>query len=89
MSHGANTNMSRFLYVRVLILRPALDLLFQKQQHNPQNTPKLPMEARVEDLMLSDIATQCALSAHILVTLLNSQIQSKCLVAWWFNISCR
>ncbi|KAL3464907.1 fungal-specific transcription factor domain-containing protein [Aspergillus heterothallicus] len=77
----------RFLHVRVLILRPALDLLFQKQQHKPPIKDKSLMEARAQDLVLTDLATQCALSAHNLVKLLGGQTQRKTLVAWWYNIS--
>ncbi|KAL3440787.1 fungal-specific transcription factor domain-containing protein [Aspergillus insuetus] len=77
----------RFLHVRVLILRPALDLLFQKQQEKPPVKDKSLMEARAQDLVLTDLATQCALSAHNLVKFLGGQTQSKSLVAWWYNIS--
>ncbi|KAJ5636946.1 fungal-specific transcription factor domain-containing protein [Penicillium longicatenatum] len=78
---------ARFLHVRVLILRPALDLLFQKQQHPTPSVNKRSMEAKVQDLMLSDIATQCASSAHNLIKILDAQISMGSLVAWWYNIS--
>ncbi|OQE43137.1 hypothetical protein PENCOP_c003G04534 [Penicillium coprophilum] len=78
---------ARFLHVRVLILRPALDLLFQKQRHPPPLAKKGSMEVRVQELMLSDIATQCASSANSLVKLLAAQIHEGNLVAWWYNIS--
>ena len=47
------------------------------------------METPVQDLLLSNIATQCSLSAHSLVNLLHAQIQSEDMVAWWYNISCK
>lgn len=47
------------------------------------------MDTPVQDLLLSNIATQCSLSAHSLVNLLHAQIQSEELVAWWYNISCK
>ncbi|KAL2783210.1 fungal-specific transcription factor domain-containing protein [Aspergillus keveii] len=77
----------RFLHVRVLILRPALDLLFQKRQQKPLGKDRHMMDARAQDLVLKDLGTQCALSAHSLVKLLGGQVQSKSLVAWWYNIS--
>ncbi|KAE8383726.1 fungal-specific transcription factor domain-containing protein [Aspergillus bertholletiae] len=100
-SHAASTNMdsqanfaaqatrlqARFLHVRVLILRPALDLLFQKQQQSPLTSNRGSIEQRVQDLIVCNIATQCALSAHNLVNLLHTQIQTHNLVAWWYNIS--
>lgn len=46
------------------------------------------MEARVQDLMLSDMAAQCVLSAHNLVKFLDAQIHFQSMVAWWYNISC-
>ncbi|EMT69729.1 hypothetical protein FOC4_g10000855 [Fusarium odoratissimum] len=46
----------RFLHVRMLILRPALDLLFEKQQTEPV-VRKGPLEVSVEDLVVSSIAS--------------------------------
>ncbi|KAB5580894.1 fungal-specific transcription factor domain-containing protein [Coniochaeta sp. 2T2.1] len=80
---------ARFLHVRVLILRPALEHLFHKQRHAQSDAPARPNKSvsRVQDLMLSDIAAQCVLSADSLVRCLDTYIRAKSLVAWWYNIS--
>ncbi|KAK4199005.1 putative transcriptional activator [Triangularia verruculosa] len=82
---------TRFLHVRVLILRPALEQFFQKQrQHTvpgPAARGSVAGVARVQDLMLSDIAAQCVLSADSLVKCLDTHIRSQSLAAWWYNIS--
>ncbi|KAK4171980.1 putative transcriptional activator [Triangularia setosa] len=80
---------TRFLHVRVLILRPALEQFFQKQRHTPPNPQARgsPRVARIQDFMLSDIAAQCVLSADSLVQCLDIHIRSQSLVAWWYNIS--
>ncbi|KAK0701112.1 hypothetical protein B0T21DRAFT_353866 [Apiosordaria backusii] len=51
---------TRFLHVRVLILRPALEQFFQKQRHTPPNTQVRgsPRVARVQELILSAVAAQ-------------------------------
>ncbi|KAK3897730.1 fungal-specific transcription factor domain-containing protein [Staphylotrichum tortipilum] len=78
---------TRFLHVRVLILRPALEHLFQKQrQMQPSSRARSGPVARVQDLMLSDIAAQCVLTADALVRCLDTHIRSHSLVAWWYNI---
>ncbi|KAK4447154.1 fungal-specific transcription factor domain-containing protein [Podospora aff. communis PSN243] len=81
---------ARFLHVRVLILRPALEHLFRKHRHAQlsQQPHTNPMVARVQDLMLSDIAAQCVLSADSLVKALDVHIRSRRLIAWWYNVSC-
>jgi hypothetical protein len=80
----------RFLHVRVLILRPALEHLFQKQRHiQPNARARSSPVARVQDLMLSDIAAQCVLTADALVRCLDTHIRSQSLVAWWYNIGCK
>ncbi|KAK4647013.1 uncharacterized protein QC761_121810 [Podospora bellae-mahoneyi] len=80
---------TRFLHVRVLILRPALEQFFQKKRHSPviPQARGNPRVARVQDLMLSDIAAQCVLSADSLVKCLDIHIRSQSLAAWWYNIS--
>ncbi|KAL2140208.1 hypothetical protein VTI28DRAFT_4094 [Corynascus sepedonium] len=82
---------ARFLHVRTLILRPALEFLFQKQRYlqpdsGSRSTPKV---ARVQDLVLVEIAAQCVLSADSLVRYLDTHIRAQSLVAWWYNISCK
>ncbi|KAK5659812.1 hypothetical protein OQA88_1024 [Cercophora sp. LCS_1] len=79
---------ARFLHVRVLILRPALEHLFQRQRATqPSSNPRCsPRVARVQDLTLSEIAAQCVLSADSLVRCLDAHIKSQSLVAWWYNI---
>ena len=81
----------RFLHVRVLILRPALEHLFQKQRDLQLSEGKAssPRVTRIQDLMLSDIAAQCVLSADSLVRCLDAHIRSQSLVAWWYNIGCK
>ncbi|EWZ84227.1 hypothetical protein FOWG_12041 [Fusarium oxysporum f. sp. lycopersici MN25] len=75
----------RFLHVRMLILRPALDLLFEKQQTEPV-VRKGPLEVSVEDLVVSSIASQCVLSAQGLTSFLEDETQSKGCQAWWYNV---
>ncbi|WKT42107.1 hypothetical protein QSH57_006913 [Fusarium oxysporum f. sp. vasinfectum] len=75
----------RFLHVRMLILRPALDLLFEKQQTEPV-VRKGPLEVSVEDLVVSSIASQCVLSAQGLISFLEDETQSKGCQAWWYNV---
>ncbi|PCD42918.1 hypothetical protein AU210_005442 [Fusarium oxysporum f. sp. radicis-cucumerinum] len=75
----------RFLHVRMLILRPALDLLFEKQQTEPV-VRKGPLEVSVEDLVVSSIASQCVLSAQGLASFLEDETQSKGCQAWWYNV---
>ncbi|KAF5266844.1 hypothetical protein FOXYS1_2308 [Fusarium oxysporum] len=74
-----------FLHVRMLILRPALDLLFEKQQTEPV-VRKGPLEVSVEDLVVSSIASQCVLSAQGLTSFLEDETQSKGCQAWWYNV---
>ena len=87
---------ARFLHVRVLILRPALEHLFEKQRHVQPPTSNImtnqmprPRVARVQDIMLSSIAAQCVLSANSLVRCLDKHIRSQSLVAWWYNVGCK
>lgn len=84
-------SLPRFLHVRVLILRPALEHLFQKQRDLQQSEGRAssPCVTRIQDLMLSDIAAQCVLSADRLVRCLDAHIRSQSLVAWWYNIGCK
>ena len=81
----------RFLHTRQLILRPALELLFEKQQQKGSDTTtsKASLEAKLQDSMLHNIASQCALSAVDLVDFLASQIQTQTFLCWWYNISCK
>ncbi|KAK3402693.1 fungal-specific transcription factor domain-containing protein [Sordaria brevicollis] len=81
---------ARFHHVRVLILRPALEQLFGKQRRCQQSL-HLPKPSRikvavVQDLMQSEIAAQCVVSADSLVRSLDSHIHSHSLTAWWYNI---
>lgn len=83
----------RFHHVRVLILRPALEQLFCKQRRS-QQSQQLPKPSRikvavVQDLMQSEIAAQCVLSADSLVRCLATHIHSQSLTAWWYNIGCK
>jgi hypothetical protein len=87
---------ARFLHVRILILRPALEQLFQEQRHAQSNgaaqtrpSPRGARVARVQDLILSEIAAQCVLSADSLARCLDMHIRAQNLVAWWYNISCK
>ncbi|KAH7116553.1 hypothetical protein B0J13DRAFT_613411 [Dactylonectria estremocensis] len=78
----------RFLHVRMLILRPALDLLFEKQQQESQTgASRAPRDARLEDVVLCNVASQCVASAQRLVAFLGAEIQSHDFLAWWYNIS--
>ncbi|KAF9894111.1 hypothetical protein FE257_009084 [Aspergillus nanangensis] len=87
LSNQAKRLYTRFLHVRVLILRPALDLLFHNQRRERPTNNKNSREARVEDLMLADVAAQCVYSAVTLIKFLDAQIRCHTLVAWWYNIS--
>lgn len=78
----------RFLHVRMLILRPALDLLFEKQQQGGQTgANKGPRDTRLEDIVLCNVASQCVASAQRLIAFLGAEIQSKDFLAWWYNVS--
>ncbi|KAH7038961.1 fungal-specific transcription factor domain-containing protein [Macrophomina phaseolina] len=77
----------RFLHVRLLLLRPALERLFEKQRANPLSKTKRATEAKLEDVLLFSIAAQCIICAQSLVAFLNTQIQSQKLLAWWYDVS--
>lgn len=70
-----------------LILRPALELLFEKQQLAQSSNREPMLEARLQDLILNDVASQCVLSAVQFNDFLGAQIQSQSFVCWWYNIS--
>ncbi|CAM1509552.1 Fc.00g032910.m01.CDS01 [Cosmosporella sp. VM-42] len=77
----------RFLCVRQLILRPALDLLFERQQNDKPVAVSGPaVKGKLKDSMISNIAAQCVLLATDLVEFLASQIQTQTFVCWWYNI---
>ncbi len=79
----------RFLCVRQLILRPALELLFERQQNEKPTPITEPVAmAKLKDSMIFNIAAQCVLSAVDLVEFLASQIQTQTFVCWWYNIHC-
>ena len=80
---------SRFLHTIQLTLRPALELLFERQHVVRPNSGEKSMEARVQDLMLCDIASQSVLFAVQLNDFLSAQIQSQGFACWWYNISCQ
>ncbi|BEI83411.1 hypothetical protein CcaverHIS002_0400150 [Cutaneotrichosporon cavernicola] len=78
----------RFLHVRVLILRGALEhLLKQRHIFPPTQAKTSPGVGRVQDWMLSGIAAQCVLSAESLVRCLDTNIKTRSLAAWWYNVS--
>ena len=79
----------RFLHTIQLTLRPALELLFERQHVVRPNSGDISMEARLQELMLSDIASQCVLFAVQLNDFLSSQIQSQGFACWWYNTSCQ
>ena len=75
--------------MRQLILRPALDLLFERQQNEkPVAILKPAVKGKLKDFTISNIAAQCVLSAIDLVEFLASQIQTQTFVCWWYNIHC-
>lgn len=80
----------RYLHTRLLIQRPALDLLFKRQNRNKvaarTEPPEFPL---LHDLMLRNIAPQCLLIAHKMVEFLDADIRSRDLLAWWYNVSCK
>ncbi|OQV07336.1 Fungal specific transcription factor domain-containing protein [Cladophialophora immunda] len=77
----------RFLCVRQLVLRPALDLLFEKQQTEKSLiTADRTAKAKLKDSVISDIAAQCVLLAVELVEFLTTQIQTDSFICWWYNI---
>lgn len=74
----------------MLILRPALDLLFEKQQQGSQTgVNKEPRNTRLEDIVLCNVASQCVASAQRLIAFLGTEIQSQDFLAWWYNVSCK
>ncbi|KAJ9632943.1 hypothetical protein H2204_007511 [Knufia peltigerae] len=76
----------RFLCVRQLILRPALDLLFEKQQNEKSLVvTEHTVRGKLKDTILSNIAVQCILTAIELVEFLASRIQTQTFVCWWYN----
>ncbi|KAJ9149934.1 hypothetical protein NKR23_g4087 [Pleurostoma richardsiae] len=77
----------RFLHVRLLILRPALEMLFEKQRNNRISPRESSGEVRLEDLVLRNIAAQCVLSAQELIRFLDGEIRSQDCLAWWYNVS--
>lgn len=79
----------RFLHIRLLVLRPALERLFETQQRHRQAPNKGSIGPRLQDTMLSDIAAQCMLCADRLVKVLDAQIKLQSFVAWWYNVSCK
>ena len=77
----------RFLHVRILVLRPALETLFLRRT-NSQNGASLrnSMSIRIQESMLLDIAAQCVHLAEILVDVY-SRLGFGSYGAWWYNIS--
>ena len=71
----------------MLILRPALDHLFEKQQENPKDAGKPRRDAPLETLVLCNVAAQCVHSAQLLVAFLDAEIRSQDFLAWWYNVS--
>lgn len=77
----------------MLILRPALDLLFEKQRQEDQAGDQAgmnrgPGDTRLEDIVFSNVALQCVASAQRLVSFLGAEVQSRDFLAWWYNVSC-
>lgn len=83
------TDRMRFLHVRMLILRPALDHLFEVQQDNQQSTEGRAVDAPLEVMVLQNIAEQCVRSAQRLAEFLDAEIRSQDLIAWWYNVGRR
>lgn len=79
----------RFLHVRMLILRPALDQLFERQQEAKAGTGGRQRESRLEDVVLCNVAMQCVQCAQDLVVFLDGEIRSQNFLAWWYNVSRR
>lgn len=80
---------SRYLNARQLILRPALELYFQKQQ-STHPTPSLRnRDTGLADVMLSRIAAECVMSAMSVVELLVARRETNDYMAWWLNVSCK
>ncbi|KEF53153.1 uncharacterized protein A1O9_10601 [Exophiala aquamarina CBS 119918] len=78
----------RFLHTRILILRPALESLFQKQQRQkPDVVFGLPKTGILQDSLVRSIAAQCVLLAIDLVNYLATQIRTETFLCWWYNIS--
>lgn len=83
------TNDCRYLYVRQLILRPALELLFGKQAHDESSSAVKSLEAKICESTLAEIASQCVQSALDLMEFLSIRIEKKELTCWWYNTSCK
>lgn len=79
----------RFLHVTQLILRPALELVFDSQQSIQGAKKGTSLEERLQSSMQSDIASQCVLSAGSFVEFLEFHIRAQHFSAWWLNIGCK
>ncbi|KEF53504.1 uncharacterized protein A1O9_10479 [Exophiala aquamarina CBS 119918] len=86
LNHGRKIY-ARFLYIRQLILRPALEAFFKKQQNNQGFHNRMSGDTGLEDLMLGRIAAECVMSAVTLVETLNAHIKMHDFMAWWLNVS--
>jgi hypothetical protein len=73
----------------MLILRPALEMLFERDRYNQGSSKQGTVEAKLEDLVVSNIATQCVLCAQASVKLLSNEIHKQSLKAWWYNVNCK
>ncbi|KAF3003820.1 hypothetical protein E8E14_001344 [Neopestalotiopsis sp. 37M] len=76
----------RFLFVRQLILRPALEMLFEKQKDNKGKETNASIVG-VSNVVLSGMAAQCLECTLSLVKLLGTNIESHEFTCWWDNIS--
>ena len=80
----------RFLHSRQLLLRPALEMLFKKQQRIKSHGSRHDSaKTKLSDSVLRDMAAQCVLAAVELVEFLAFQIQTQTFVCWWYNITCK
>lgn len=89
VSHDVLLIAFRFLYIRQLILRPALEAFFKKQQSTQASLNRTSKDTGLEDLMLGRIAAECVMLAVTLIETLNAHIKLYDFMAWWLNVSCR
>lgn len=80
--------LSRYLNARQMILRPALESYFRKQQSPRRFLTTESREAGLQDLMSSKMAIECVASAVNLIEVLSGQPEQHDFTAWWINVTC-
>jgi hypothetical protein len=79
------------VHTRQLILRPAVELLFEKQRRTEKLEPssEQSMDSSVQDSMLCKVAAQSVVCVGNLVDFLTTYIEIHSFDCWWYSISCK